>query len=265
MIASERHGAGEPLLLLHGVGLDRRIWDPVLPHLGGFEVVLCDLPGHGASPALAGAADLGQLAAAVREVVDAPAHVVGFSLGGLIAQRLALDAPDLVRSLTLVATVADRDAAARVAVRQRLASARADLGASFEAALARWFDGGLGARAPRHVVDVRTALQRADPASYIACYAVFAEADAELWPELPRITAPVLAVTGADDAGSTPAMSEKIAAAVADGRAETIPHARHLLPLEAPEALARAIIATTRRPHGDDRDRAEDVRALHRR
>jgi pimeloyl-ACP methyl ester carboxylesterase len=265
MIASERHGAGEPLVLLHGVGLDRTIWDPLLPYLEGFEVVLCDLPGHGASPALAGPTDLAALAAAVREVVDRPAHVVGFSLGGLVAERLALDEPDGVRSLTLVATVADRDEAARAAVRRRLASAAANLHGSFEAALARWFGGGLGARAPRHVANVRAALHRADPASYLACYAVFAEADAEVWPELPRIAAPVLAITGAEDAGSTPAMAAKIAAAVPDGRAETVPHARHLLPLEAPEALARAIIETTRRSHGDDRDAARDVQALHRR
>jgi pimeloyl-ACP methyl ester carboxylesterase len=265
MIACERQGTGEPLVLLHGVGLDRTVWSAVAPHLDGFELVLPDLPGHGASPALAGDTDLAGLAAAVREVVDRPAHVAGFSLGGLVAQRLALDAPDLVRSLTLVATVAARDAAARAAVRERLASARRDLRASFETALGRWFDGGLGTRSPGLVDAVRDALHRADPASYLACYAVFAEADAEVWPELGRIAAPTLAITGADDAGSTPAMSEAIAAAVRDGRAEIVPGARHLLPLEAPEALARAIIETTRRAHGGDRDEPQALRALHRR
>ncbi|MGY4742913.1 alpha/beta fold hydrolase, partial [Streptomyces sp. ATMOS53] len=86
-----------------------------------------------------------------------------------------------------------------------------------------------------------------DRTSYLACYDVFATADAGLWPRLPDITAPTLAVTGADDPGSTPAMSRLLADRISGGRALIVPGTRHLLPLERPEELARAVLDHTGR------------------
>ncbi|MEO3860532.1 alpha/beta fold hydrolase [Acrocarpospora sp. B8E8] len=92
-----------PLLLLHPLGADGRFWDDVLPHLDGIETVAPDLPGHGAAPCLPAGAGIGDFADAV---AGERAHVVGLSLGGLIAQELAAGRPDLVDRLVLVGTVA---------------------------------------------------------------------------------------------------------------------------------------------------------------
>jgi pimeloyl-ACP methyl ester carboxylesterase len=102
-----RSGAGEPLILLHALGLSRRTWDDVIPELARhFDVVAVDLPGFGDSPPLPSDVEPtpAALAAAVARFLDelgvtAP-HVVGNSLGGWVALELAAICP--VASLTLL-------------------------------------------------------------------------------------------------------------------------------------------------------------------
>ena len=106
-LAFTRCGAGEPLVLVHALGLSRRTWDPVIPELATrFDVVAVDMPGFGESPPLNvdGEPTPAALATAVAELLDelgitAP-HVVGSSLGGWVALELASIAP--VASLTLL-------------------------------------------------------------------------------------------------------------------------------------------------------------------
>lgn len=107
-VAYERHGAGEPVVLLHGLGLDRHSWDSVVPLLAaGREVIVIDLPGFGQSPEWpesaprnleSAASALGAIFAALG--IERP-HVVGHSLGGLIA--LKLGQAGLARSVTALA------------------------------------------------------------------------------------------------------------------------------------------------------------------
>src|SRR5262245_27763389 len=106
-LAFTRCGAGEPLVLLHALGLSRRAWDDVIPELScQFDVLALDLPGFGDSPPLADEIEPtpAALAAAVAGLVDelglAAPHVVGNSLGGWIALELAAIRP--VASLTLL-------------------------------------------------------------------------------------------------------------------------------------------------------------------
>ncbi len=106
-LAITRSGAGEPLVLLHALGLSRRTWEPVVPELARrFDVIAVDLPGFGDSPPLPADVEAtpAALAAAVVELLDdlgvtAP-HVVGNSLGGWVALEVASMVP--VGSLTLL-------------------------------------------------------------------------------------------------------------------------------------------------------------------
>ncbi len=89
MLAHSRTGTGPPLVLLHGIGLDRATWDPVIPILARErEVIAVDLPGFGESPVLAGTPTVEALAAAVEELGLQHPHVAGNSLGGGIALEL---------------------------------------------------------------------------------------------------------------------------------------------------------------------------------
>ena len=116
-------GAGEPLLLVHGLAGSWRNWCEVLPALHErYRVIAVDLPGHGASEALARGASIADFAASVAAVLEAEAAeqalVAGHSLGGLVALRLAQTRSDLVRALLLVspAGIASSRRAARAIV-----------------------------------------------------------------------------------------------------------------------------------------------------
>ncbi len=102
-------GAGELLLLVHGLGGDRRTWDHVIDTLAATHTVLApDLPGHGESDAPAGDYSLGAHASALRDLLVALGHqsatVVGHSLGGGIAMQFAYQFPDRVDRLVLISS-----------------------------------------------------------------------------------------------------------------------------------------------------------------
>jgi 3-oxoadipate enol-lactonase len=240
-------GSGPDIVLLHGVGLDHRLWDRCVPRLAeAHRVTAVDLRGHGASPPAAPGTGLGDLAADVLATLDtvgaARVHLVGFSLGALVAAYVAATAPERVATLALVSSVAMRTPEERGAVLARLEAARTGLQVTVEAAVDRWFDEEWQRAEPETVADVRRTMLANDPASYLACYTVFATGDADVAPLLAGITAPTLAVTGSDDPGSTPQMSDRLAAAIPEARAEVVVGARHLLPLERPRELSDTLL-----------------------
>ncbi|MEO5694276.1 MAG: pimeloyl-ACP methyl ester esterase BioH [Usitatibacter sp.] len=100
----ERTGQGANLVLLHGWGLHSGVWTEVLPALSArYQVHAIDLPGHG----LSAAASVGTLDEAVDSIaalVPGRSHICGWSLGGLVAQRLAQLHPGKVHSLVLAST-----------------------------------------------------------------------------------------------------------------------------------------------------------------
>ncbi|GAA3724637.1 pimeloyl-ACP methyl ester carboxylesterase [Spinactinospora alkalitolerans] len=243
MISAQITGEGSDLVLLHGVGLDRSMWDRCLPDLAELHRVRAlDLPGHGRSGEVPEGVTAGDIADAVQQELPEPVHLVGFSLGALIAQELALRAPSLVRSLTLVSSVAARTQKERGDVLGRLELAATDFEATVEAAVLRWFDESWRRREPALAQRTRSTLLANDREQYLRCYRVFATADASLWPRLGAITAPTLAVTGAQDPGSTPRMARDLAAAIPGARSAVVPETRHLLPLERPDDLVRLIL-----------------------
>jgi pimeloyl-ACP methyl ester carboxylesterase len=228
------------LVLLHGVGLDHTMWEPVAALLADrFTVLTPDLPGHGIRPPVGKGVTLGDLADGVAGQVPAGSHLVGFSLGALVAQYLALDRPESVRTLTSVSSVCRRTPTERAAVHARLHIAEADFAASTAASLERWYE---GTDVPQAMVDrTGSTLLANDHTSFLGCYRVFATADAELGPRLGEITVPALAMTGENDPGSTPEMTYRLTTALPSCRAEIIPGARHMLPVERPGAFAAAL------------------------
>lgn len=243
---------GYPIVLLHGVGLDASIWNAVMSTLTDSEgadigsVTALDLPGHGGQPPLTSPTSLVELAADVVERLPGnpgePVHLVGFSLGSLIAQYMAVHYPARVASLTCVSSVCARTDEETAAVLQRLDTAAVDFPQSAQKALERWFPDEPGTPdAPALRTRTRQILLANDVSSYLHAYRVFAEGDKELEPELHRIGIPVLAVTGEFDPGSTPEMSRRIAERIPGTPVHIISGARHMIPDTHPNRLAALI------------------------
>ena len=100
-------GSGKPIVFIHGLGSSRRDWEYQIDFFSKrYQVLTYDVRGHGASDNPPGPFSMEQFSkeaeALIRSQVMAPAHVVGISMGGMIALQLALDSPDIVRSLVVV-------------------------------------------------------------------------------------------------------------------------------------------------------------------
>lgn len=226
-----------PVVLLHGVGLDRTVWswvEALLPRTAS----AIDLPGHGAQQPLTGPTDLAAMASDVLARMPAgQVHLVGFSLGSLVAQQIAIEEPTRVRSLACVSSVCARTQEESSAVQGRLEGAESDFRGSMERALDRWFPEDEGdSEALRD--EMRPVLLANDPDSYRHAYTVFATGDRELESKLNAITAPTLAITGELDPGSTPEMSRRLARRIPDAEVAIVPGARHMLPVTHPDDLA---------------------------
>jgi pimeloyl-ACP methyl ester carboxylesterase len=108
-LAWRAEGTGEPVLMIMGLGASATGWNRLLPHVSaGHEAIVFDNRGTGSSPGIDGRITMGDLVADALSVLDAAghesAHIVGASMGGMIAQHLALEHRDRVRSLLLVCT-----------------------------------------------------------------------------------------------------------------------------------------------------------------
>jgi pimeloyl-ACP methyl ester carboxylesterase len=109
VIRTTEHGAGEPLVLLHGGFGAGEMWEPILPALSAERrVIAVDLPGHGGSPDPGRPLRAESLAEDIAALLNEPTDVMGYSLGGLTALRLAIQHPELVRRLVLVSVAARR-------------------------------------------------------------------------------------------------------------------------------------------------------------
>ncbi|MCB9794653.1 MAG: alpha/beta fold hydrolase [Alphaproteobacteria bacterium] len=233
-----------PLLLLHSLGADRRMWAPQVEALRAERRLLrVELWGHGASPTPPPPHDLAALSAQVLEAVDAAGvgrfDLAGISLGGQLALHIAAEHPERVRTLTAGATAARIGEASGWDA--RVAAVRAGgMAAIAELALSRLFSPGLAERAPDTYAAAREALLACDPEGYVACCRALRDAD--LSPLLPHIQAPTLLVAGTLDLSTPPSALRSVGARVREAAVLEL-EAGHLINLEAPEAFTAALRA----------------------
>jgi 3-oxoadipate enol-lactonase len=223
--------SGVPLLCIHGVGSSRGAWDGVIERLPQDRpIVSYDLRGHGESGKPLGPYSIddfiGDALTLLDELAFTTVDVAGFSLGGLIAQGLTLTAPQRVRRLVLVASIANRTAEEREKVMARYTElVEEGPVAVAERSVERWFTPEYLAEHPEARERTIRQMAELDPQAYAAAYRVLATTD--FADSLHEITAPTLAIAGSGDVGSPPHMSEFIAETVADGRVVVIDGVKH--------------------------------------
>ena len=232
-------GEGErTVVLIHGVGLDHRMWDELSARLvaAGHRVLCYDLLGHGRTPALSHAVELRdfseQLHNLLRDQQINGSTLVGFSLGALVARACAVQDHTRLSELVLLNSVYARTEQQREAVRQRYQQAREKGQASLiDDALRRWFSDEFALARPDIMAQIRERLVSNEPGGFLPAYRVFANAQDETVSQLGSISIPTLIVTGELDVGSTPAMSEQLARRIPNARLRVLEGARHMLPV----------------------------------
>ncbi len=241
--AYDIYGAGAPVILIHGLGLNRAMWQWQLPALSSrFQVVCYDLLGHGDSPKPAGPYTMEQMVAQLDDLmVDldiSRAALVGFSLGGLINRAFALAYPRKTTALVILNSAHARTAAQRDSIELRVRQAKeSGPAATVDAALERWFSKDFARRNPVLLKQVRQWVVANDASVYPDLYRLLAEGDKGLETQISAIDCPTLIVTGEEDHGNSPEMTRQMAALMPNARAEVLPGLRHMALAEDPATI----------------------------
>lgn len=241
----EGQAADRPtVVLIHGLGLCQRLFDPMLAGFSApFDLISYDLYGHGDSGPPPQTATLSLYSQQIAGLLDhlgiARAALVGFSIGGMINRRFALDHPERLSALAIWNSPHDRGAQAQQLVEDRAAQVRTEgTMSTLPAAIERWFTPGFRASQPDRVDLVRQWRQRVDLEGYAQTAWVLANGVPELVSPATPVTAPTLVMTAENDSGSTPAMAHAIAAEIPGARTAIVPALQHLGLMEDPEAFA---------------------------
>lgn len=240
-VSYQEAGQGEPLVLIHGVGMQSAAWQPQIAALSNsHNVVAIDMPGHGSSDLLPATALLPDYVAWLRSVLVAldlgPVNVAGHSMGALIAGGIAITAPDMIRRVAVLNGVYRRSVPARKAVEQRACDIKMGQH-DLETPLQRWFGQTPAEQALRR--DVSQWLSSVDPTGYATAYAAFASGDATYADRWGQLQIPLLALTGSDDPNSTPQMSRDMAQSAQRGNVIVVEGHRHMVNLTAPDTVNR--------------------------
>lgn len=236
--AYEVAGAGDCVLMLHGLGLDRHMWSAQRDALADtWRVVMPDLAGHGESPPAGGTLALADLVRQVSALLDhvgeSPVHVVGFGLGGWVGIALASAEPERVRSLFTVSTAFRRLKSQSDLLRARIAQAkRHGPAANADGTIQRWFSAAFQVSERALVDAVHRRLTANTPAGYLAAAELALQADAEVVELSRAVHCPAMVLSGALDGAVTPAMSRQLAASMGAARHHVAPRQRHMMPIE---------------------------------
>lgn len=234
---------GMPVVFANSLGTDFRLWDRLLPLLpAGLRLICYDKRGHGLSDCPSGPYPMADLVADAAGIMDRleikNALFVGLSIGGIIAQGLAAERPDLVRAVVLA------DTGAKVGTpemwRERIDAVHANgIAAMADAILERWFAADFLTNHPKELAGWRNMLSRTPIEGYAGCCAAIAETD--LLESTARLKLPALVLVGDEDGSTPPDLMRETAGLIEGSEFHIIPGAGHLPCVEQPEIMARLI------------------------
>ena len=228
-------GKKNPIVFIHGVGLNHEIWEPQIDFFKDYTTLSYDLLGHGKtslSKAKVNFSDFSkQLLSLIDELEFKKIHLIGFSLGALIAREFASIHNDRLCSLILHGSIYKRTGEQKRVVINRWNVAKLNRPASKKTALRRWLTEDFIKKNPEIYKKIYSLLEKNDHKNFLKSYEPFVhyQDDNNM---IKEINVNTLITTGEDDVGSTPEMAINLSKVIQGSKFVKIKKGKHLCSIE---------------------------------
>ena len=224
-----------PIVFIHGVGLSKEIWEPQINFFKNYNTLVYDLLGHGKTPLKKSKVSFEdftkQLVRLVKELNLNKIHLVGFSLGALIARHFASEYSDKLSSLIIHGSIYKRTEEQKRVVKNRYEVAKMNKPASKQSALRRWLSEEFSKKNPTIYKKIYSILEKNKRLDFLKCYDIFVNyIDDDSM--LKKISTNTLITTGENDVGSTPEMSKNLSKMIQGSKFIEIKKGKHLCSIE---------------------------------
>ena len=232
---------GIPIVFIHGVGLDHNIWDPQINEFDN-TVLIYDILGHGRTPLNKEKISFDDFSDQIIDLIDelkfSKIHLIGFSIGSLIARNFATRFSDRLKSLTLLCSIFNRSDNEQKIVNERFEQTKKDKKLTKDA-LNRWFNKDFIEKNPLISDKIFSILNNNNMDNFIKVYTLFVNhKDNE---KFENINVKTLVMTGEGDVGSTPEMSDNLSKKIKNSEVKIIPVGKHLCSIECSYDVNKAI------------------------
>ena len=230
-----------PIVLIHGVGLNHKIWEPQINSFNN-TVLVYDILGHGNTPLTKSKISFDDFSSQLLNLIDElkfhKIHLVGFSIGSLIARNFATKYDSRLESLTLLCSVFKRSNEQQKVVNDRFELSKKSRSLS-KKALKRWFTDDYINKNPKIYKKISSMLEENNVENFLKVYKLFVtHQDDEIFENIKTKT---LIITGENDIGSTPEMSKNLSKIIANSKVKIVSNGKHLCSIECADDVNNAI------------------------
>ena len=224
-----------PIVFIHGVGLNKEIWEPQINFFKDYNTLTYDLLGHGKTPLKKSKVNFEdfstQLSRLIKELNFEKIHLIGFSLGALIARHFAFEHSNKLSSLIIHGSIYKRNENQKRVVKNRFEVAKMNKPASKQTTLRRWLSDDFIKKNPNIYKKIYSILEKNKRLDFLKCYEIFVNYidDDNM---LKKIDTNTLITTGENDVGSTPEMSRNLSKTIQKSTFVEIKKGKHLCSIE---------------------------------
>ena len=232
---------GTPIIFIHGVGLNHKIWKPQFDVFKN-TIVAYDILGHGQTPLESSNLSFDNFSRQLLNLIDElnfkKIHLVGFSIGSLIARNFAENYNNRLESLTLLCSIFKRSKEQQQIVNDRFELSKKSRSLSKQA-LKRWFTDEYILQNPKIYEEISSMLNENNMEDFLKIYELFVKhKDNE---KFENIKVKTLIMTGEFDSGSTPEMSKNLSKCIKNSKVKIIKNGKHLCGIECADEVNHAI------------------------
>jgi len=233
-----KQSENDPIIFIHGIGLNHEIWDQQINYFKKYNTIVYDLIGHGKTPFIKKKISMKDFSKQLLKLVDSlninKFHLVGFSLGSLIARDFASSYGGKLSSLVLFGTVYKRSEDEKRQILNRYETMKLKKDITKVRAVHRWFTEKFLKKNPEVYKKIYSMLEKTNQETWLKIYKLFVEhQDDDV--RTRQITTRTLIITGEEDIGSKPRMSEEICKLIKGSLCKIIKNGKHLCNIECAE------------------------------